>query len=146
MILYLLTVSCQQKLNYVSKSDIDDVLFWIKMNESTFKAYNHSYERSGKYNQLHYHAIVEVKSSFRYKPFTQYGDINTYCNTFKIDWKRVTDFNGALGYVLKDTDNCPFRQEEILLLNYYKHHYFNMDMQRYERSDVSENDTKCCST
>lgn len=130
MILYLLTISCQQKLNYVSKQNLDEVILWLKMNHISFKVYKHSYERSGKYSQLHFHGIVQMAG--RWLPFTQYGDSAVMDNTFRLQWSRVTDYPGALDYVLKDTKGIASEQDEIIILNYYQYHFFNQTTQEFQ--------------
>ncbi len=133
MILYLLTVSCQQKQNYISESNLRDVLLWLKMSIQSFKVYNYSYERSGYYHQLHFHGIIAVSNRFRWKPYTQYGDVEHCENTFRIQWSRIHDYEGAVSYVYKDTHNCSVKQDQIFNENIYQHHYFNIDLQTFRR-------------
>ncbi len=132
MILYLLTISCQQKKKLVLERDLNEVLDWLQTNEHSFKVLNMAYERSGKYSQLHFHGIVSVRKNFHYRPFTQYGDVDHNLLTFKIDYQRVSNLEGALAYIYKDTQNDRILQQQILTLNYYKHHYFNQDTQLFE--------------
>ncbi len=94
-IYYLLTVSCQQKKEYITKSDINVVLRSLPAMD--YKAF--AYETSGKYSQLHYHAVVEYKGS--YKPFTSWGSIE-HTLTYRIHWVRVWDLKKAIEYVYKD--------------------------------------------
>ncbi len=136
MILYLLTISCQQKKAFVQQSDLDEVLLWLKMNEDTFHVYKQSYERSGKYLQLHFHAIVGIRTTFRWRPYTQYGDTEVMALTFRVHWSRVTDYPGAVLYVYKDTKNNSVVQQQIFIQNLYKYHYFNMDTQEFERIET----------
>ncbi len=133
MILYLLTISCQQKTKYVSKYDIDQVISWIKLNEPTVHIISFAYERTGHYAQLHFHATLRVKSSFRWKPFIQYGDTDFMHLTFRVQWKRVGTYGyqGAYMYVTKDTHEDPILQDQIFNENMFKYHYFNMDTQSY---------------
>ena len=136
MILYLLTISCQQKTEFISKEDLDEVLTWLRHNEPTFHVYKYSYERSGKYGQLHFHGIIQVRSAFRWKPFIQYGDLDHMNLTYRVHWKRINDYEGAVSYIYKDTRNCPVKQDQIFNENMYKYHYFNMDSQQFERDSV----------
>ncbi len=131
MILYLLTISCQQKLIYVSKQDLDEVLLWLKMNIPTFHVYKHSYERSGQYTQLHFHGIIEMTGMWR--QFIQYGDSLYQNKTFRLQFSRITDYPGALKYVLKDTHDSLVRQNNVFLMNYYKYHFFNQTTQQFTR-------------
>ncbi len=133
MILYLLTISCQQKSNFVCKKDLDEVLLWLKMNETSFHVYKFVYERSGKYSQFHFHGIIGISSYFRWKPFAQYGDSEYMNNTFRVQWKRINNYEGAVSYVYKDTHNCYAKQQQIFMENVYKYHFFNMDKQTFER-------------
>ncbi len=102
LILYLLTINCQQKKNVVVKSDITDVIIWLKMNIDSLMIIESHYETSGKYKQLHWHGIVAVKHGFYYKPYTQYGDNEHTNGSFQIHWSRVFNKRGALRYVRKD--------------------------------------------
>ncbi len=132
MILYLLTVICQQKLKFVCKRDLDSVLLWLKMNISSLKVYQSCYERSGVYSQLHFHGIVSTSSYFRWKPYIQYGDTEVNNCTFRVHWSRIHDYEGAVSYVYKDTHNCDVKQSQIFNENIFKYHYFNMDSQTYD--------------
>ncbi len=144
MILYLLTVSCQQKQNFISKSDLRDVILWLKMSIQSFKVYNYSYERSGYYNQLHFHGIISASRYHRWKPYTQYGDFEYCVNTFRIQWSRIHDYDGAVSYVYKDTFNDPIKQDQIFIENIYKYHYFDMDTQLYSRLERPEAEVAFC--
>lgn len=99
---YMMTISCQQKKHTITYSDLLEVVKWIKHNHKYFYTEDYSFEQSGKYAQLHYHSIVRVHSKFRYRPFTQYGDIKHCENTFHINWKLITNYQGARDYIHKD--------------------------------------------
>lgn len=131
MILYLLTISCQQKSKLVEQRNLDEVILWLKLNIPSLKIYNHSYERSGKHTQLHFHGIVMTKSRFRYKPFIQYGDVEHMHLTYRIQWSRITNYQGAIDYIYKDTQNNLILQDQIITENYYKYSFFNMDTQMF---------------
>ncbi len=130
MILYLVTISCQQKLIEVSQSDLHEVIMWLKMNINSLHIYHYSYETTGKYNQLHFHAIAGMTGMW--KPFTQWGEA-PYTKTYRIQWSKIADYPGALDYVYKDTNNNPSIQDQILILNHYKHNYFNMTTQSFQQ-------------
>ncbi len=132
MILYLLTISCQQKKKLVEQRDINEVLGWLMFNNPSLKVLNYAFERSGKYEQLHFHSIISVKRSFHYSPFTQYGDIDHNLLTFRLDYKKVQNIQGAFEYIYKDTHNIEQLQNQIITLNYYKYNYFNIDTQKFE--------------
>ncbi len=129
MILYLLTISCQQKNQFVSKEDLDEVINWLKLSEESLHVWKHSYERTGRYTQLHFHAIVSVRSGFYWKPYIQYGDRDYMHLTFRVQWKRCGHFPGAVKYIYKDTHNSDIVQDQIFNENMYKYHYFNIDNQ-----------------
>lgn len=115
MVQYLLTISCQQKLLPIYKAD----LLCVRRTLPLTAIFADSYETSGKYNQLHYHALVEFKGYW--KLYTQY--IAECYKTYRIHWKKVRDFYGAMDYVYKDTHNCPIKQDMIFICNYAKHNY-----------------------
>jgi len=104
------------------------------MSIPTFKVFIHSYERSGKYTQLHFHAIISM--SGKWSPFTQYGDREHMNRTFRLQFSRVTDYPGALAYVIKDTQDIVVRQDTVFLLNYYKHHFFNQTTQEFVSNEM----------
>ncbi len=113
--LYLLTISCQQKEKYVRVQDIEEVIKWLPC-----KVKVSSFETSGKYRQLHYHAIVKHKGY--YKAYTQYGD-STSDLSFKVQWTTIHDLKGATSYVLKDTRGNPIIQDQIIDDNIIQHEY-----------------------
>ncbi len=131
--MYILTISCQQKNKFVAKDNLDDVLIWLKTAIDSFKILKPyvSYETSGRYNQLHYHAVIDVHANVYYKPFTTYGCIETHNLTFRVQWTRIYDLQGACAYVIKDTHGSQYKQEGIIILNYYKHHRFDIDTQTF---------------
>ncbi len=128
---YLLTISAQQLKHYISRSNLDEVCIWIYQNNPSFEVHQYSYERTGHYQSLHFHAIVTVDLPFFYSPYTQYGDSEFMHNTFRIQWKRVYSLCRAIQYVHKDNHNSDIVQHQILTENYYKHHYFNIDTQSF---------------
>ncbi len=132
MILYLLTISSQQKLQFIQKSDLDDVLKWLHQNIPAFHVYRSSYERSGKYSQLHFHGIISVGNYFHWKPYVQYGDADFMHLTFRVQWQRIRDVHGATSYVFKDTHNDSIKQDQIFQENVFKYNYFNIDTQEYK--------------
>ncbi len=128
MVFYLLTISCQQKKDFIQKYQLDEVCLWLKMNIASLHIQPYVYETSGKYNQLHYHAIVSVDKYFRFKPFTACGSIET-TNTFRVQWSKVDNLSGALQYIQKDLWYAS--QGEILIRNYYKYNMFNQTTQEF---------------
>ncbi len=130
---YMITISCQQKLLYVSKEAIEDVILWLKMNIPSIHIYHCAYERTGKYNQLHFHGVVSVRRGLRYKPFTQFGDREWMNRTFRVQWELITNMGGAIDYVYKDTQNSAALQDQIFDCNFYKYHFFDIDQQKAVR-------------
>ncbi len=128
---YLLTISAQQKNDFIQKWQLDDVCLWLKMNIASLHIQPLVYETSGKYNQLHLHAIVTIDKYLSYRPFTAYGEKNKTLNTFRIQWSKVDNLSGALQYLQKDL--WYESQGEILIRNFYKYNYFNMDTQQFDR-------------
>ncbi len=102
---WMVTISCQQKKHKITKSHLYEVIMYLKLNISSFKVLDESFETSGKYKQLHWHAICKTKPLFRYKPYTQYGCIHMMDDTFSIHWKRITSIKGAVRYIHKDSLN-----------------------------------------
>lgn len=124
---YLLTISCQQKTNYIKKEDLDRILEYLYNRIPNLVVKQRVYETSGHYGQLHFHGIVEVPRGFRYKGFTQYGDIDMMDLTYRIQWSRVTSPRGAIDYITKD---LAFQtQSQILAINEFKYKYFDQDTQ-----------------
>lgn len=118
---YLLTISAQQKKKFVSRSDINEVLHWLPISW----IHANSFETSGKYGQLHYHAVVDYKGLW--KPYVQYGDSQFMNLTFRIQWKKITNLSGAIEYVYKDTHRNSILQHQIIEENKYNYYYYNPD-------------------
>ncbi len=123
--LYMLTISCNQKLIHISKKDIYQVIMWLKYNIDSLQFIQVHYEYGTIYNQLHLHSIVSVNEDFRWKPYTLYGDVNHLNKTYHIDWRRVFNTSGAIKYIQKDTNKTDS------IIQYYQTHYFNQDTQRF---------------
>ncbi len=82
---YLLTISCQQKKEYVSREDLDRIINWLQQCGVIFQEY--CYENHGLYGQLHVHAIVIYKG--KYSKLTKWGDTDYLDTTFRIHWKKI---------------------------------------------------------
>ncbi len=115
--LYLITVNCQQKKRYIDKDSIDEVILYLKMNINEFHIHQDVYERSGKYNQLHYHAIVKVPKWFKYRAYTSFGDKAITGSTYQIRWAKIYNLQGAQSYLMKDLRYQT--QEDIFVANEY---------------------------
>lgn len=114
---YLVTISCQQKKDYITPSALDNIVQWLRTSIEHCAIDDFVYETSGKYKQLHCHFIMAVPYTFRYKAYTQWGDKDITINTFRIHWKKITHLSGAIKYINKDLQHQS--QEEILFWNYY---------------------------
>ncbi len=114
---YLVTISCQQKKDYIDRSMLDEVILWLKMSIGHLHIIRSVYENSGKYRQLHWHAIVSVSKNFYYRPYTAYG-IEAYTkNTYRIQYKKIFNMKGATKYINKDLRYKT--QLDILQNNYF---------------------------
>ncbi len=131
MVYYLLTISAQQKNDFIQQYQLDEVCLWLKMNISGLFIQPKVYETSGLYHQLHLHAIVSVPNSFSYCAFTRWGEKDKTLNTFIVHWSKINNLSGALQYLRKDL--WYESQGEILVRNYFKYNYFNMDTQQFNR-------------
>ncbi len=114
---YLVTISCQQKKEYIDRGMLDRVIRWLKMNVDHLSIIRSVYENSGKYRQLHWHAIISVPKNFYYRPYTAYGDLSLNMNTYRVQYKKIYDINGAIKYINKDLQYKT--QMDILQNNYY---------------------------
>ncbi len=119
---YMITISCQQKKCFISYHNLYMIIMWLKLSIPHFHIRRDVFETSGKYQQLHYHAIVEVPASFRYRPYVKYGDCYL-CKSYRIQWTKIYNMHRAVRYLLKDLQNRT--QEDILLYNYYSINRFN---------------------
>ncbi len=119
---YLVTISCQQKQLFISYLNLYNIIMWLKLSIPQLHIRLDVFETSGKYKQLHYHAIVEVPSKFVYRPYTKYGD-SRYCRSYRIQWSKVHNLRNAVRYLQKDLQDRT--QEDILLYNYYSIYRFN---------------------
>ncbi len=120
---YMITISCQQKKDYIDTILLLEVLMWLKMSIDSLQIMHFVYENSGKYRQLHWHGIVTVKKNFRYSPFTAFGAKHITGNTYIVNWTRVYNLKRAIDYLHKD---LRYRsQEEIISDNYYTINRFN---------------------
>ncbi len=127
MTLYMITVSCSQKKDYINKICLDEVIQWLYQSIEIFSIAECVYENSGKYHQLHYHGIVTVDRDFRYKPFTKFGDKDITGNTYQVHWSRIRCLPAVKRYLIKDLRYKT--QDEIFIDNYYSINRFS---ERYE--------------
>ncbi len=127
---YLVTIRGCRVLEFVSKSELDEVILWLKMCINTLKIPVSSYERGGGYKQLHYHAVMQVPRGFRYSPYVLYGDKKN-TKQFNIQWKRITETpEKVVRYINKEL--VYNNQDDIFIMNIFNYHYFNQTTQDYE--------------
>ncbi len=120
---YMVTISCQQKKDYIDKQMLDEVILWLKISIPHLHIIRSVYENSGKYRQLHWHAIVTTNRVFRYAPYTAFGLENITRNTYRIQWEEVYNSHRAVEYLAKDLRHQS--QDDILTNNYYSINRFN---------------------
>ncbi len=120
---YMITISCSQCKDYISPSHLGEVISYLKLCIDSLQILDYSYENSGKYKQLHYHALALVAPRFRYKRYSKFGAKHITGNTYQIYWKKVYNTKKALSYIYKDQRYKT--QDEILLDNYYSINRFN---------------------
>ena len=118
---YLLTISCQQKTDFIEVYQLKEVLMYLKLHVDSLHIRHQVYENTGKYHQLHYHAIVNTTPFFRYKQYTSFGCKNITGNTFSINWKPLYNYKQALEYIRKDLYLRD--QQTILQDNNYMHQH-----------------------
>ncbi len=111
--IYFLTIQKPQKLHHVLPSEILQVLAILK-NKIQIKITDHSFETSGRYEQLHLHAIVTTNTFFKFKDFY-------ILNGFHLQWKTINNLRGMLNYIYKDTQGCRIIQSQIIADNLYMH-------------------------
>lgn len=135
MILYLLTISCQQKKEFILPMDLHIVINHLQ--KSGVIILKGRYENHGLYNQLHFHAIVNY--SGYYKSLTQYGD-KEHDKTYRIDFKRIRP--GTVFAV--DNYLNKQNQDQVLTTNYWKipNLYYNQDTCNFELVATQPNKTK----
>ncbi len=112
---YLITIAKHQVKDYVSEEDLQRVHWALKCRVTDLFIPLVAYEISPKYRQLHMHGIALTKRAVFYKE-------NCSLKGFRIQWRRVYNLPRAIGYVFKEARNS-YKQEEILIDNYYAHHY-----------------------
>ncbi len=116
---YLLTIRKYQVLDQVSELDINEILDHLKNKHVSLHIVKQCYELDETYNQLHYHAVIEIATKIWYKDNSKHND-------FRIHWSPIGSLCGAIKYVLKDASN-QYEQEQILIKNYYCNHYGFID-------------------
>ncbi len=125
MVLYMVSISCQQKLLEVYHDDFFEIITWLFNNIKLSIRRTH-YEYGIIYHQLHAHCIFDIKEKhFRWKPYTQYGSKKTHIKTFHIDWRKINNLSGAIKYITKDIGKSTLPYP-------YSHYFFNISTQQFE--------------
>ncbi len=112
--IYLLTIHKHQVKDYVTTSDLDSIVSELKA-KLHMNIIDYSYEIGSSHRELHSHLIVNVKGRFRYKDYTK-------INGFQAYWDKAYEIDRLRSYIHKDSSNV-YEQEEIIIRNYYNHHY-----------------------
>ncbi len=112
---YLLTIRKHQVKDYVDKSMLDQIVGSLKLKHDTLHVLNHCYETFCKYEQLHFHGIVNISHNIYYKD-------NNSVDGYQIRWAPIYNMKGALKYIIKEAYN-KYEQEYIHVINYYRYHY-----------------------
>ncbi len=120
---YLITIACQQKKEHINTIQLLEVIMYLKHSIESLHIYHYVYENSGKYRQLHWHAIVSVDKPFRFKQYTKFGSKDITGNTYSINWKPIYDIFKAINYLHKDLKHQT--QEDIITNNHYSINRFS---------------------
>ncbi len=112
---YMVTIAKHQVKDYVHKSNLVKVVSHLKLKHDSLHVIKYCYELSKCYSQLHFHGIFRLSHRITYK------DNNSVLG-FRVQWKPVYDWQGAIDYIDKECYN-QFSLDQILSTNYYRHHY-----------------------
>ncbi len=111
--LYMLTIQKHRKLDFVSVGELLEVLQHFMGSIDSFRILDHSFEVGKRYNQLHFHGLITC-GYFRFMSYKSFLG-------FKLTWSKMTNLNGCLNYIYKDTDKKAHLQDEIVCLNHFCH-------------------------
>lgn len=114
---YFLTVRAHNVKQYVSEWELIKVFRELER-RIDIQFSDTVYEMDHTYDQLHCHTIVQSNKSITYKS-------NSSISGFRLFWKpikTILDRQRIISYIHKDCAN-EFDKEQILLTNYYRHHY-----------------------
>lgn len=128
---YFLTIHKHQVKDYVSVQDIEDLLKSLRF-LLTFKVIKITYEISRTYNQLHAHLLVQTNKVIYYKKYSS-------IDNFRLYWLPAVDGEKIFKYMTKDSSN-KYEQQQIIITNYYRHHYGFKQPDRVEAIDTNGND------
>ncbi len=111
---YFITIRKHQVKDFVGINDLMNILDYLMKRLTSLRLVNNSFEIDKKYAQLHFHAIIHVNEYFKYKSVSSYGG-------YRIFWVPVYDHVALIKYLYKDTQNNKYKQEIIIIDNYYTH-------------------------
>ncbi len=115
--IYMVSIHKQQKKDFVSKKNLDDILNRLLVSLVYHQPHvdNKVYEMTHKYCQLHLHCLLTTNTDFRYYRYTK------QCG-FRVHFKKVYDLQGIQRYLRKQI-TCDAQQDQILDENYYNSNY-----------------------
>ncbi len=116
---YMVTITKHQKLDHVTKEEIDDIIRTLKWVHTGCDISDIVYETSGKYNQLHCHLLLYSRFALLFQNFSK-------CKGFRIYWKSVSigEITKIINYMYKDQQDLEYSQSQILDTNRFKLYAF----------------------
>lgn len=115
---YMVTIRKHQVLDFVTTCELQSILDRLIIKDLGWTSCycdNIVFEVDSKYKQLHLHCIMHSSRNFKYSKYTQRLG-------FRIHFREVYNFDGAVGYLNKQVSNR-FEQDQLISENYYLHHY-----------------------
>ncbi len=110
---YFITIRKHQTTDQVLVVDIMKVLRILRNNLQSLKLCYNVYEVDKKYNQLHFHAIVNIDQYFKYNKLLS-------IDGFRLYWKPVYDINRLISYMQKQSQTAE-EEESRIIINKYTH-------------------------
>ncbi len=116
--IYMITIRKHQVKDFVTVCELASILDNLIINDlgwASCHCDNIVYEVDRTYKQLHLHCILYSDINFRYSKYSKAGK-------FRIHFRRVYNFDGAVGYLKKQVFN-KYEQEQLIDENYFNHNY-----------------------
>ncbi len=110
---YFLTIRKHQTTDYVTVDNICAVIQVLAKNLQTLKVCYNVYEVDKLYNQLHFHAIINIDQYFKYNKLLS-------INGFRLYWKKIYDIDKLISYMQKQSRTA-FEEESKIIINKYTH-------------------------
>ncbi len=128
--IYMVSIHKQQKKDFVSKKNLDDILSRLlaSLEYHQPQVDNKVYEMTQKYCQLHLHCLLTTNTDFRYFRYTK------QCG-FRVHFKKVYDLQGIQRYLNKQV-TCDAIQDQILDENFYNANYGFVSYDKRTRSMI----------